>query len=290
MQVKVKDMTQNWQKYFHDKVIWITGASSGIGEQLAYKLNSMGAHLILSARNEKKLQTVKANLKNAKLPAHILTLDLEQLDSLPNKIEEAEAIFGRIDILINNAAVAVRDFALNTQLAIDKKLMDINYFGTITLTKGVLPSMLKRKSGHIVVTSSLSAKLGFPKASAYAATKHALHGFFNSLRCEITDPNIFITLLLPGIIQTEITSHAVLGDGTTFGKVEKTFQKAFSPEKAAFLFAKAIAHQKEEKFIGGSEGLILVSNRIAPSLTQKIIRNHPLKKLRKLKRFFGLKQ
>lgn len=283
-------MTPNWNQYFHDKVIWVTGASSGIGEQLCYQFDEMGAHLILSARSENKLQAVKRKLKNRRSTAYILPLDLEQLDTLPHKIEEAENLFGRIDILVNNAAVAIRDFALNTRLDIDKKLMDINYFGAIALTKGILPGMLKRNSGHLVIVSSLSAKVGFPRGSAYSASKHALHGFYNSLRCEMADQNIFITLLLPGIIETKITAHAVMGDGSTFGKVERSYQKAFPAELAARRLAKAIAQRKEEKFVGGSEGLILALNRISPSWTHRLIRSHPLKRMRKLKRFFRRKK
>jgi len=280
-----------WQNYFKDKVVWVTGASSGMGEQLCYALDKYGARLILSARNEERLQRVVAGLGEAgKAAARILPLDLEQLSALPAKAAEAEALFGRVDILVNNAGLGIRDFALNTRMDVDERLMKINYFGAVALTKALLPGMIRRNYGHIAVVSSLSAKVGIPRTSAYAAPKHALHGFFDSLRSELDNPNIFITLLIPGIIQTEITAHALKGDGTTFGKVELSFQKAFPVDKAVLEMARAIAQKREEKFVGGSEGWLLAINRVSPALAKYIIRNHPLKRLRSLKQLFSAKK
>ncbi|WP_020568676.1 SDR family oxidoreductase [Neolewinella persica] len=266
-----------------DKVVWITGASSGIGEQLCYQFAKQGASLIISAPGAPRLERVKANLAADQVAVHILPFDLEQLELLPDKVAKALSYFGKVDILVNNAGIALKDWALSTKLEVDQKVMNINYFGPIVLTKHLLPHMLERDAGQIVVMSSLSGKYGVPKISAYAASKHALHGFFETLRSEIADTGVDISIIIPGIIQTEITAHALKGDGSLFGKVDKTFQKAYPAEKAAEKIVQAVLKRKEETFVGGTEGITLVLNRLSPWLLRRFIRNHPIKKMRKLK-------
>lgn len=272
------------------KVVWVTGASSGIGEQLCYQFAQQGASLIISSRNVTKLELVKSNLEHYQVPVEVLPLDLEQLADLPGKGNEALGYFGKVDYLVNNAGIALKDWALSTSLETDQKVMNINYFGPILLTKLILPQMLARGDGQIAVTSSLSGKYGVPKISSYAASKHALQGFFETLRSEIADTGVGITIIIPGIIQTEITAHALKGDGSLFGKVDKTFQKAYPADKAAKEMLRAILKRKEEVFVGGTEGVTLILNRISPWLLRRFIRNHPIKKMRKLKRFFSFKK
>ena len=200
----------------------------------------------------------------------------------------ALACFGRIDIFISNAGLAVKDYALDTELAIDQKLMNINYFAPTVLTKHLLPHFLERGAGHIVVTSSLSGKYGVPRIAAYAASKHALHGFFETLRSEVYDKGIDITIIIPGIIRTEITAHAVTGTGERFGRVEKTFRTAYPVDKAARDIVRAILARKEEAFVGGTERITLWLQRLSPWLLRRFIRNHPIKRLRRLKERLGL--
>lgn len=283
-------MRINKEHTFKDKVIWLTGASSGIGEALAYELSGFGAILILSSRNESKLMKVKAQLPMNADKAKVLVLDLEKLDELKDKTLEAMSFFGTIDYFISNAGLAIRDYALNTTLEIDQKIMNINYFGPIIITKALLPSFIEKNKGHIVVTSSLSGKYGVPKIAAYAASKHALHGFYETLRSEIIDHNIQLTIIIPGIIKTAITTHALTGTGEKFGKMEKTFQTAYPVEKAAERIVVAISKNKEECFIGGSEGVTLYLNRLSPWLLRRFIRNHPIKKMRQFKNKFGFKR
>ncbi len=281
---------QNSKSLFSGKIVWITGASSGIGAQLSRDLDRLGAVLILSARSEAGLHEVNQSLPMHPGEAMILPIDLEKLDELPAKVSLVLSKFGSIDYLIHNAGVAVRDYALATDLSVDQKLMRINYFGPVCLTKQVLPAMLRKGSGHIVVISSLSAKYGIPRTAAYAASKHALHGFFETLRSEIAGKGISITLIIPGIIKTEITAHALKGDGSPFEKMERTFQEGYPLDKAARRMVNAILQRREEVFVGGSEGLTLVINRVWPWLLRRIIRNHPLKALRRWKQQFGFRK
>lgn len=277
------------QEYFAGKTVWLTGASSGIGEQLAYQLNLHGAKLIISSRRAEELERVKGNMPGNKSDVHVLPLDLERTDQLPDAVAQASNMFGPIDILINNAGIAQRDFAMNTRFSIDRKIMEVNYFATILLTKLLLPGMLERKSGHIVVVSSMSGKYGIPRSSAYAASKHALHGFFDSLRAEIGTRTVALTVIIPGIINTGITRSAMRGDGTAYGKQERTQSEGCPPEKAALQMMKAIASRKEEAFVGGVEKATLILNRLFPRFVNKLIANHPIKKLRNLKGFIGFR-
>ncbi|WP_373398471.1 SDR family oxidoreductase [Algoriphagus halophilus] len=274
--------------HFQGKVIWITGASSGIGEEMCYQFSKLGAQLIISARNVGKLKRVNAQLPRNPGSAKVLPLDLENLSELPEKVQKALSYFGRVDILVNNAGIAVRDFVRNTALEIDQKLMNINYLGPITLSKLLLPQFKEQGHGQIVVISSLSGKYGVPKLAAYAAPKHALHGFYESLRSELVDSGIGITLIIPGIIQTDITAHAVLGQGENYGKVETAFKNAYPVEKAVKKMITAIQQGKEEFYVGGAEGFTLWLNRFSPWLLRRFIRNHPLKKLRTFKRKLGI--
>jgi len=275
----------NFKSKYENKVVWITGASSGIGEQAVYQLNALGARLILSSRNEEHL-LITAKKCKTNSPVNILHIDLYEQQSISQKCREALEFFGHIDFLFNIAGIAHRDFALSTDISIDKKIMQINYFGTIELSKLIIPSMIEHGGGHILVTSSLSGKYGIPMLSAYAASKHALHGFFSSLRGEVLKKNIKITIVIPGLINTGIIENALTGDGSVYGKNLNIQDTGYPADVCAKKIIEAVAKEKEEVFIGGTEGLSLIMNRLFPESFSGIIRNHPVKKLRKIKKFF----
>jgi short-subunit dehydrogenase len=257
------------------KVIWITGASSGIGEALTYALAKEGAFLILSARRKEELERVKGNC-NGTDPAniHILPIDLAKAETLLLNTEAAIQIFGRIDILINNGGISQRSLAHETKLEVDRAIMEVDYFGTLALSKYLLPHFLKRKSGHYVVTSSVMGIIGTPYRSGYAAAKHALHGFFDSLRAEVWKENIFITLICPGWIRTNITLNAVIGDGSKLNEMDKTTDKGLTPNYCAARIVNAIKSKKEEVYIGGAKEVFGVyTKRFFPKLFSKIVRN-----------------
>ncbi len=206
---------------FREKIVWITGASSGIGEALCYAFSNEGARLVLSARRAEELDRVRAKCAGEGDAHLVLPLDLTRFDELPGKAQEALAHFGRIDILVNNGGVSQRSLAKDTAFEVDQALININYLGTVRLTKAVLPSMLERSSGHLVVISSLVGHVGTPLRSAYAASKHALHGFFNSLRAEVWRENVKVTIVCPGYIRTDVSINAFAGDGGKFNKMDR---------------------------------------------------------------------
>ena len=257
---------------FANKVVWITGASSGIGKALALELSQQEALLILSSRNLKSLEEVQ----NACLypeKTHILDLDLEDYQNMETKTKEALTFFGRIDVLVNNGGISQRSFAKDTQVEVDKRIMDINYLGTIALTKAVLPHFIEKQTGQFVVTTSIVGKIGTPLRSSYAAAKHALHGFFDSLRAEVYNDHISVTLICPGFVTTNISKNALTGDGTPQQKMDIATAKGIAPERFAKLMAKAIKNKKEEAYISGAkEKLGVYVKRWVPKLFSVMVR------------------
>ncbi|XP_029316423.1 dehydrogenase/reductase SDR family member 7 [Cottoperca gobio] len=215
------DFTLLWASLFGNRpenklkglVVWVTGASSGIGEELAYQLAKCGSHLILSARREDELNRVKrcclecSDLQDEDI--RVLPLDLLERTTHKEKTKAAIQYFGHINVLINNGGRSQRSLCLETSVDVYQALMELNFLGTVSITKQVLPHMTQRGSGSIVTVSSVVGLAGAPLATGYAASKHALQGFFNSLRTELTDfPNILISTVCPGPVQSHIVQNA----------------------------------------------------------------------------------
>lgn len=257
---------------FTNKVIWITGASSGIGSALAIELSNKKIKLILSSRNKTALEKVKNNCKNPDL-VEIIPLDLENHTTFDTKVSQAISCFGRIDVLVNNGGISQRSLVKDTSVFVDQRLMEINYIGTVALTKAVLPYFIKNKSGHFVTTTSIVGKIGTPLRSSYAASKHALHGFFDSLRAEIYQYNIAVTLICPGFVNTNVSLNALTGNGTPQGIMDTATKNGIAPSRFAKLMIRAIMLEKQEVYIGGfKEKLAVFMKRMFPKLVSKMIR------------------
>jgi len=257
---------------FENKVVWITGASSGIGEALAYAFSREGAKLILSGRREAELERVKRGCAGAPENILVLPLDLTRFETFGERTKQAESYFGRVDILVNNGGISHRSLVAESLFEVDLAVMNTNYFGAIALTKAVLPAMLARRSGQIVVVSSLMGYLDTPMRSAYAASKHALHGYFDSLRAEVWRQNVKVTLVCPGFVRTAISLNALTGDGGRHGKMDRTQAKGISAEKCAAKTLDAVARGKEEVMIGGAEVLAVYVKRFLPRLYSAVVR------------------
>jgi len=257
---------------FKNKVVWITGATSGIGEALAKEFALQGAKIIISSRRVEELERVKNLLKLPEGDLLILPLDLEDLSNINILTQLVINKFGRIDILVNNGGISQRSLTKDTSIETDRKLMEVNFFGTVALTKSVLPYFLKQKGGHIVVVSSIVGKFGFHLRSAYAASKHALHGFFESLRMEIYNENVKVLIVCPGKIRTNISINAYTGDGSKHGKMDDSTNKGLSPEDCARKILKGIENNKEEILIGGNDIKAVFLKRFFPTLFSIIIR------------------
>lgn len=259
--------------YFQDRVVWITGASSGIGEGLAYALAAQNAKLILSARRVEELERVKNACQTDLSRIAILAFDVTDLEAMPALAQTAQAFFGRVDILVNNAGQSMRGYVMDTDIAVQQRIMQVNYFGTIALTKAVLPYMVARHSGHIVVVTSLAGKLPVPGRSAYCASKAALHAFFDALRGEVYSSNVKVTLVCPGFVRTQISENALLPNGTQRGgKQDREHVGGMTPTESARHILYAIRTGKEEYDYGGKERFAVPIRKWFPWLYSRAIR------------------
>ncbi len=252
--------------FMKDKVIWITGASSGIGEALAYELAKQEARLVLSARNEGELKRVAAATGLGERDVFVLPLDLEQPDTMQGKAAQVLNHFGRIDILINNGGLSQRSLAKDTAWQVDQKLLMVNTLGTIALTKAVLPYFLRQKQGHFVTVTSLVGKFGSPMRSGYSAAKHALHGFFDSLRAEVEKDGVEVTLICPGFVQTNVSINAVTGNGSAQNKMDDATAKGITAQYCAQQMIKAIKAKKREVIIAKGEKIGVYLKRFLPGV------------------------
>ncbi|GAB3961087.1 SDR family NAD(P)-dependent oxidoreductase [Spirosoma harenae] len=258
---------------FLNSVIWITGASSGIGEAIAVEFaKRQNIKLVLSARREEELQRVA---QQTGLPADdvlVLPMDMTDFDSLPAHVETVRQRFGRIDYLFQNAGITQRSTVSDTDLSVYRRIMDVNFFGVVALTKAVLPIILAQKSGHFIVTSSVAGKLATKQRSGYSASKHALHGFFDALRAETYDEGGRVTIVCPGYIRTAISLNALNATGSKHAKMDENQEKGMAPDEFAQRLLKAVGAQKEEVYIGGSEIYGIYLKRFFPSLLSRILR------------------
>lgn len=259
--------------YFNQKVVWITGASSGIGEALALELARAGANLVLSARRVEELERVKQSTQLPPERVMVLPLDVTKFELAAEKAAEIMARFGRIDVMVHNAGVSQRSYVQDTSLEVYQRIMDVDFFSTVALTKAVLPFMIEQKSGHFIVISSVAGKVGIPLRSGYNAAKHALHGFYDSLRAEVFQNNIRVTVACPGYIKTNVSVNALDSQGEKYGKMDANQEQGMSANVCAQKILEAAAHDQKETYIGGAKELAAVYlRRLWPNFLFKMVR------------------
>lgn len=239
------------------KVVLITGASSGLGEALAHKFYMCGCRLILASRRRDELERVKNDLMKrlADIPTYapvVLELDLSDFSSMEERMETALSIFSHIDILINNGGISYRGDIMSTNVDVDYKVMMVNYFGQIAITKALLPSMVQRRSGHIVTVSSVQGKIAIPHRSAYAASKHALQAFCDTLRAEVAGANVKVTLVSPGYIHTRLSMNAITGSGHTYGVMDEATATGYTPEYVAGRILSAVISSEQDVVVSSA--------------------------------------
>lgn len=249
-----------------NKTVWITGASSGIGEALAYDMARRGARVILSARNEKELNRVRAACPAPERHV-VVPLDLEHFRELEARAEEVWTTHGPIDVLVNNAGLSQRYLGLEATLALDEKIMNVNFFGTTALTRPIVKHMVERGSGQIAVVSSVLGLYGIQTRTAYAASKHALRGYFHSLRNELAHTPVKITLIYPGYILTQVSQNALGAQGAAHGKLDEGHSRGISAEACARKISEALAAGRSEVVIAGpKEWTGVLMSRFAPAI------------------------
>lgn len=256
---------------FQGRRIWITGASSGIGEALALAFHQAGAKLILSARREDELKRVQSAC-GGEPETLILPMDVTNAAELPDKTRLALSLFGGIDILVLNAGITQRSRTRETDESVYRRLMEVNFFAPEAMARAVLPSMLAQKRGHIVVISSVAGKFGVPMRSGYSATKFALHGFFEALRAEEERNGVHVTMVCPGYIRTDISFSALRGDGRKHAKMDSELAHGMPADECARQILQGIGRKKKEIVVAGvREKSLVYVKRFFPTLLARMI-------------------
>ncbi|MDD5951219.1 MAG: SDR family NAD(P)-dependent oxidoreductase [Bacteroidales bacterium] len=252
---------------FKDKNILITGASSGIGAAMSRCIASMGGRLFLAARSVDKLEDVRKECIALGANAETFCVDMASMDSIDafvRTVQERRLLF---DVIVLNAGISQRALTLETDFEVDRKVMETNFFGPVYLTKKLRDQLVGRPLS-LAVTTSISGLFGFPLRSAYCASKHALFGFFESLEAE--NPNVRVTFLIPGRINTPISKSAVLKDGSSYAKMDKGQANGMDVDKCARIAVRAIARRKHRKLIGGFELTMVYIKKWCPWLYYKL--------------------
>jgi len=255
---------------FKDKVVVITGASSGIGRELAYQLAEQGAWLSLVARNGERLDTVAGECQARGGKATAIVTDVSEQVQCAQMIQQTVDHYHRIDMLINNAGITMwANFEDVSDISFFEQMMRVNYLGSVYCTYYALP-FLKKTKGQIIGISSLAGKNGVPKRSGYAASKHAMAGFFDTLRIEIAEYGIGVTMIYPGFVATETRKRALGADGKPIGKSSMREDEMMSAERCAKLIIQAAATRKRELIMTWRGKVGLWVKLIAPGAVDRV--------------------
>ncbi|WP_367899066.1 SDR family oxidoreductase [Leptospira sp. WS58.C1] len=258
--------------FFKDKVVWITGASSGIGEALAAELKDTGAKLILSARRKEELIRVKEALGKTDENCLVLPFDLEKYSSIESLPDRAIRKFGKVDVLINNGGISQRSLAHETSIHAYESILKVNFLGNIALTLALLPHFRKRREGYVISISSVAGKFGVPLRSGYSASKSALTGFYESIRAENKNVNLKVLLVYPGFVKTKISENAISGNGTKHGKMDQAIENGIEVEECAKEILSSISSGRMEKIIAGpKEKFAIYLHKYFPNIFARFI-------------------
>lgn len=250
------------------KTVWITGASSGLGEALAHSFAKRGARLVLSARREARLHEVAKACGASDV--HVVPLDMTDFGAMPQHAQDVIKRVGPIDVMVHNAGVGQRASVLETSFEVERQMLETNYLGPVALTKAVLPSMLTQGSGSFVVISSVLGLMSVKHRAGYCASKHALHGYFNGLRAELSAQGIRVLLVCPGHIHSEFSLHALEADGKAHGVVDPGSSRGLTPTYCADKTLRALDRGEDEIYVTQWESAAVYANRYVPTLLRRV--------------------
>lgn len=255
---------------FKGRKVLITGGGTGIGEAMAYQYAMKGADVILTGRRLEPLEAVQKKCIALGVKAWCKTVDMEKPETIDELVSWIHSEGHKIDFLLLNAGISQRALTLETDISVDRRLMEVNYFGGIYLVKA-LKDMFLERGVHIAVVSSVSGVFGFPVRSAYCASKHAIHGFYETIALEY--PQIKTTIIIPGRIHTDVSKNALDGNGKPTGIMDPGQANGYDVNKCAKVAIKAIARGKHEKVIGGFDTIMVPFYRYITPLFRLIARN-----------------
>ena len=256
--------------HFQGKIVWITGASSGIGKELSIQLAKLGAKLILSSRKENLLRDLKESLP-FKEEHTVLPMDLAKPNEFEGLMQRVEARYDRIDLLIQNGGISQRATAADSSEEVVRRIMEVNFFGNVFLMKRVLPK-LRASHGQVLVISSIAGKFGFYLRSSYSASKHALHGYYESLALEEEKHGVSVTIACPGKINTPISTNALDSRGQKHGEMDHNQETGMPVEECVSQLLDAVSRRKREVLVGNKEVKAVTLKRFFPVLFWKIIK------------------
>lgn len=256
-----------------DKVVVITGASSGIGKACAEVFAAQGCKVMLSARQTEKLQYVEFHLKQKGYNVASCTTDVSKEDDCKNLINETIIRFGKIDVLICNAGISMRALFESADLNVIRRVMDVNFWGTVYCAKFAMPSLLKSK-GSIVGISSIAGKKGLPGRSGYSASKFAMEGFLETLRTENLKKDLHVLIARPGFTSSNIRNTALGNDGTEQGESPRAENEMMSAEEVATHIYHAVKNRKRDLVLTRNGKLVVLLNKFFPSMMDKAVYKH----------------
>jgi short-subunit dehydrogenase len=251
--------------FLKDKVVIVTGASSGIGEAIAREFSINGSKVVLAARSEEKLSEIVKEIRAKNGEAFYVCTDVRNEEDCKRLIEKTVGKYGTIDILINNAGISMRASFLSVDLKVLHQLMNVNFWGTVYCTKYALPYLIERK-GSLVGVSSVAGFHGLPGRTGYSASKFAIHGFLETIRIENLKNGLHVMIIAPGFTSTEIRKHALMANGQEQGESPKDEIKLMSPEYVAKWVLKGIRKRKRNKLLTWDGRLTALFQRIVPEL------------------------
>lgn len=253
-----------------DKVVIVTGATSGIGEACALVFGRAGAKIVITGRNIEKLNLTVQKLKIVGIEVFPILADSSLEVDNQRMAEEVLTQFGKIDILINNAGISMRALFQDLDLQVFKTVMDINFYGTVYATKFCLPAILRSK-GSIIGVSSINGYRGTPARTAYTASKYAMNGFFEALRTEIMNSGVHILVACPGFTSSNIRNSALKADGSTQGESPRDENKMMTPEEVAEEILKATLKRKRDLILTNQGKLVVWLNKWFPAMMDGIV-------------------
>ncbi|MCR4860351.1 MAG: SDR family oxidoreductase [Bacteroidales bacterium] len=255
------------------ETVWITGASSGIGEACAHRYAAEGARLILTSSSAERLAPVAQRCRELGAPdVLVLPFDLSRSDGIEALVEKAWEAFDGIGTVLLNAGISQRTTVEDTSVEMVRKIMEVNYFSPVQIAKALLPRLLERGGGHIAVTTSIAGRFGFPLRCGYSSSKFALYGFFETLQAEYYDRGIRVTLVCPGRVQTNISRYALDKGGVPHGKLDPGQAGGLSPEAAARKIVRAVGRGRREVLVGRGELVMVWIKRFFPGLCARLAR------------------
>lgn len=253
--------------------VWITGASSGIGEAVAYVYASAGERLVLTSSSRPALEKVAEECRRrGAAEVWVLPCDFRHPEGLEELVENAWTLSGGIDVLYCNAGISQRSTVEETSMETHRLLMEVNYFAPVALTRAILPKMLSRGGGHLAVTTSIAGVFGFPQRCGYSASKHALYGFFETLDAEYRERGIRVTVVCPGRVNTAVSLRAIAADGKPYGKMDPGQAGGLPADRAAVKIVRAIRRGRREVLVGRKELLMVYIKRFFPALCARLSR------------------